>query len=768
SGYLQKAQEYLDEGRYSRARSYAERALDVEENEAASEMLARIGREESEAEAKERAEEKAREEARLEAEREEAARRQAEEEARRKQEAEELKARELERSLRERERREAREAKEKKRVDSLLSKARKYLYDEEYDQARKYSYMAREISPDNAEAAEIITMINKAEMFGATREIMRESSSRFDAAKEPAGGPDPYSRSDEKNWFQELLGLGKEKKDIELGGRYVKDKVYTMDECVQIALNRSQRMNMANKMVKLAEMRIWETRRELLPDVAFKYEISTGKITADGYNRHYRGNKYGFELKHTVFDGFSQFYETRQSQVNYEINLQERQKISNEVISDTKTAYYSLDKTRKALDIQDKLKNKVNEYHSIVERAYQQEVVSREEYLKVRGQNLQTDFQHTSAVEDLELAELILFQAMNLEPEDSIEIVPVERPKEYVQIGLENCYEVALANNPEFRIKEKYIDYYNFERKMVKAKGLPKIDFDGNFGAAIERYEPMFLPADYQSDKAGNPIRAHRGLESEWYAGVKGTLPIWGNTLEYNYVREKWAPTVSAFRGSETATSYFTFNLLDNLSHYSNLQEAKVGYERSKYEYLKAKKDLLVEVKENYFKYRKALLQVDVANSQYEHQKMLLDILEERRRFGEMEMSRIIEEYIKFSEYEFGLIAGDFDYFISLVNLNASLGIPNYFRSFQEDRQLEKFEHEFIGHIKRTPFAGGEVPEGKRISSRDRKKAESYLSKARGYLERNDKTRAIRYIQQALAVDPTNEEAREYLEYLEE
>ncbi|MBD3379677.1 MAG: hypothetical protein GF408_04360, partial [Candidatus Omnitrophica bacterium] len=85
SGYLQKAQEYLDEGRYSRARSYAKRALNVEENEAAREMIARIGREESLAEEKERAEEEARRRARQEEERRREAEREARERAERQQ-----------------------------------------------------------------------------------------------------------------------------------------------------------------------------------------------------------------------------------------------------------------------------------------------------------------------------------------------------------------------------------------------------------------------------------------------------------------------------------------------------------------------------------------------------------------------------------------------------------------------------------------------------------------------------------------------------------
>ncbi len=170
-----------------------------------------------------------------------------------------------------------------------------------------------------------------------------------------------------------------------------------------------------------------------------------------------------------------------------------------------------------------------------------------------------------------------------------------------------------------------------------------------------------------------------RGLEPEWYAGIKGSIPLWGNTVEYNYVREKWAPTVSSFRGTESATSYFTFKLLDDLAYFTNLQESRVGYERAKYEYLKAKKDLTVEVKELYFQYRKSILQIDVAEAQVQHQHMFVNVLEERRRFGEMENSKLIEEYIKLTENRYGLVQGYSDYFISVAGLNKAIGIPDYY-----------------------------------------------------------------------------------------
>jgi len=143
-------------------------------------------------------------------------------------------------------------------------------------------------------------------------------------------------------------------------------------------------------------------------------------------------------------------------------------------------------------------------------------------------------------------------------------------------------------------------------------------------------------------------------------------------------------------------TNYLSIKFLDDMAYFTNLAESRAGFESAKYEYLKYKKDLIVEVKETYFKYRKALLQMDVAKAQVEHQKMFVGVLEERRLFGEMELSKIIEEYEKFSEHQYGLIQGHANYFISLAELNKAIGVPDYFDPGHEDQEYGVWDAEII------------------------------------------------------------------------
>ncbi|MFH1798181.1 MAG: TolC family protein [Candidatus Omnitrophota bacterium] len=677
---LNKAQGELNKGREARAREYIRKAYAVknkgwedlenkdiwkEEAKEAKEAKRKAEREEKEAERQAEREEK---EAKRKAEKEE---KEAEKEAK-EAEKENKKSAKLAKELKTRL---AKEKIQEKKTKKYIKKAQAHLDKENYSEARQYAYKAREDSPENSELAEVITNIDKQEMFGEkkTKRIDRKQKSES-AVKRVEKTKNQFHAHDEgKGWTDHIAGIFKRK--TEEINKIQQGKTYTIDECKENALSRSQRMIMADKQVKLAEMRIWEARRELFPEVAGKVERSYGKIGIGEDTRHYQGEKYKVEVKQNLFDGMATWFSLRQAHANLEIVKLEREKVKNEIIEEVKKAYYNLDKTIKALAIQEDYQKRVNELYGIAEASFQQELIPKAEYLKVKGQNMQADFQRASSSEDINLAEMILFQALSLEPDQCIKIKLVEQPKGELSIGLENCYSLAMANQPEFRVKEKMIEYYDFERKIKKAKGWPKIDFNGSFGKAVETYQPTEVDTE------------QRDLSPEWYAGVKGSVPIWGNSFEYNYVREKWAPVFSTTRGTETATSYFSLKFLDDLSYFSDLQEARVGFESAKYEYLKAKNDLAVVVKESYFKYRKALLQISVTHAQVEHQSMFVKVLEERRRFGEMETSKVIEEYEKLAEHEYGLIRGETDYFISIAELNKAIGVDDYFEPESEGQE---------------------------------------------------------------------------------
>lgn len=683
------------------------------------------------------------------------------------------------RASKEEKRKELKRKREDAKIKENINKAKELLAKGDYKGARKHAYRAWEKIPHDTQVAVLLADINKTEMFGPEIQPISvpnpEEEGTVKDIKLPAD-KDPMKMYDEKKSVIEQMTdeiffrSGK----FELGEKEEPEKEYTIDDCVNIAVNNNQKIKAADEQVKLANLRVWEARRKFFPDVTAKIERGFGAIgggrpprpgnagggganqVLNAATRHYQGHKYAFEIKQTVFDGFETWYEIRQTQTNKKIIQLERQKTVNEVVADTKEAYYNLDKSNKAIKVQGKIKEEINDLYDVIDKGYQKEVVAQVDYLKVKGQSMQADFRYVSAREDRSLAEMILLQAMNMDPDKRINIKSLERPKKFISIGLQNCYNLAIANSPEVKIKKETIAYYQFSRKMAKAKGWPKFEFEGSFGEMYENFQPLDQPGD-TNPNTGTPgafnqdeYRAHRTPSPEWYAGITATLPIWGSTMEYKYVREVWAPTVSSFRGSESGTSYLEFRILDDLKYFSGLQQARASFENAKYDYMKAKQDVAVQVKELYFKYRKAMLQMNVADVQVAHQRMFVNVLEERRKYGEMDIPRLVEEYEKLGEYEFGILQADADYFISISELNKAVGVSDYFDPLEtEEYSAPPLE-----------VTGGKATLTKKT---DEKKIAKYIKRANRELEKKKFDKARKAAIKVLELDSSNAEARDLL-----
>jgi len=436
----------------------------------------------------------------------------------------------------------------------------------------------------------------------------------------------------------------------------------TIDECIDIAARSSLQLEIADKQLNLAEMRVWEAGRKLGPTIKGKWEETAGKVN----DRYYGGRKMLTEFSQPVFHGGELVFTLGQAKVNMEIVRNDYDRIKNELVLQVEKGYYSLDKAIKSLTIQDDLHEKASELNNIILRGYELGAINKIEYLNVFAKYSQINFQFISAQEDVLLAKLILQQAMSTE--DQLDIVAVENP-EIKNIDLDDCYTLGFANRPEMKINFLMVEYYLYEKKIMGARKWPKVDFMGAWGFAIEDYVWRDNVEGHRSNK----------FLPEWYWGFKASLPAFGNTVNYSFTKEKWQPVVSTTHGTESSTHTTSVSLLDSLNIYSDFVEADIGLNRAQQEYNKTKQEISLEIKEIFFKYKKAILQIEVAKHKLEYQKRQVDFIEAKSQMKEAPISNLLEEMIKLGEEEFSFLQAIADYYIAVKSLNKAVGIPGYF-----------------------------------------------------------------------------------------
>ena len=447
-------------------------------------------------------------------------------------------------------------------------------------------------------------------------------------------------------------------------------RLLTLDECIDIAIKNHLPLKAIKKSVKLAQWRLFEARRNLLPKVGVKMEEHTGQI----YGRRFYGKSTAVDLQQTLWHGGELMYTMMQAQTNLKIVNKEYARIKNELILQVKKGYYTLAKAKENFKLQKELLREVSRISDMVIKQFEAGVTANLELLNVNSQMNQVRFQYTSAKGDVEVAELILKQAMNMDTRERVDIeAPLVLNK--VDIDFNRVLADAMAYRPEMQISSMMIQYYIYEQKVARAKAWPKIDFIGSFGMAKEEY----ISKDSGPDVNGNTDPDQKMLQ-QWYAGVKCSIPLWGSTGEYSYTKEVWAPVVSAYRGTSTITNSYKFNFLDNLAQFSDKASADVDMDKARQEFIKTKQDVTLETKEGCFNYEKALMQLETAINKVKYQESDLELTKFRRQMDEAQDSNVIESLIKLAQEKFGYVQAISDCQIAIASISKAVGVPEYFK----------------------------------------------------------------------------------------
>lgn len=457
-------------------------------------------------------------------------------------------------------------------------------------------------------------------------------------------------------------------------------KILTMDECIEIAIKNHLPLKTAKKSVKLAEWRVFEARRNMLAKISIKMEEHSGKV----YQRHYYGKSTAVDIQQTVFHGGEYMYTMMQSQTNLKIASKEYARIKNDLILQVRKGYYTLAKAKENLKLQSVLSQDVSKIYEIVVKQFESGIGSNLELLNVSSQMNQIRFQFMSAKGDVEVAELILKQAMNVDTPERIDIVPENEFKK-ITIDYEKVLHDALVHRPEMQINSMMVQYYLYDQKIANSKSWPKIDFIGSFGMAKEE----FISKDQGVNPATGTVDSDQKMEQQWYAGVKCSIPLWGSTGEYSYTKEVWAPVVNTVKGTETITNSYKFNFLDNLAQYSDKFSADVDIDRAKQELIKTKQDITLEVKEACFNYEKALLQLDTAVNKMKYQEGDLELTKFKRQMDEAQDSNVIDSMIKLAQEKFGYVQSVSDCQIAIASLSKAVGIADYFKDTKIDNDAK-------------------------------------------------------------------------------
>ncbi len=458
------------------------------------------------------------------------------------------------------------------------------------------------------------------------------------------------------------------------------DKDQDLNEVISRALQVYTPAKAAKERITLANRRLLVAGRELFPAGAFNFEFRNGSLSGDAFV----GNDYHVNFNIPVFRGGILWNTFLREKAELRAAKKEYEGVLNEMVDEVAKAYFEYNRTFQVYEDKQKLLTEAQKKHELSQKKYKQSLISEIEYLNVESMSGQIQYDIETASQELELSKLELQRFLGLDIADEIQIAPLYNAQELIAKAtsskgeildvrksaitqsLDEFIDMAYQHRPELQVEAERLRSARLDEKVSRGAFLPRVDITMEFGELGESFERDSL------DPPHNP---------EWQAGFQISDNFFGNKAKYSFDHDENAPSVSQFlqgTGSRVSKRHFEIGILDGLKEWADLQEAKVKKLEQIIELEKKEQEVIREVKEAYFDFHKAEVQVESSLKRNQYRERLVKLADIRLGKAEIEISEYLQAQLDLADERSRLHQALADLAKAKSRLNRAIGVRDF------------------------------------------------------------------------------------------
>jgi outer membrane protein len=283
---------------------------------------------------------------------------------------------------------------------------------------------------------------------------------------------------------------------------YVFAQSYSLDDCVNIALENKKTILSATLGVKFAKKGLTGSYNNLLPYISFNannsrtnfpertsisgIDVRLNDFSLDTtYNKvdHYNNVSTGLILNQTLYNGGRNLNQVRQSQLNLEKAYLNERLIKTQVIQKVIQSYYSLLQAQKLFDVADKNLEMSTQQVELVEKQFKLGVVKKTDLLKAQVAQGQAKVDLLNKKTSLANFRRVLFNDMGLQ-DFGQEILASEKKWTFkIILSSTELLKSLKESNPSLLISAKQTELTNSNYKLIKGLRRPSINSSINYSA---------------------------------------------------------------------------------------------------------------------------------------------------------------------------------------------------------------------------------------------------------------------------------------------
>ncbi|NIN01247.1 MAG: TolC family protein [candidate division Zixibacteria bacterium] len=419
----------------------------------------------------------------------------------------------------------------------------------------------------------------------------------------------------------------------------VSPRMYSLDECIQLAEKHNANLIAAAQSYKAAKSRVWTGWGALLPrldsDLSYsrtvygpsefpRYDPLLGKVVLDTVGvRSSKGYRAQISAGQSWSLGGYNFYQIKEYNASRSVAKNEYELQRQELILNVKQAYFDVLKAKMLLEIQKEALRRASEQLKIAQTRYELGAASFSDVLKAKVQYGDAELALINADNSLKLAKARLNSWMGQNVDSPIDVEENLTVPEF-DYSYENAVKESMKQNP--RVKRAQSDLRAAEAYlgMTRSGFFPNLNLSGSYS--------------------------------------------WSNPEldQLKYIRERdysWSLSASV-----------SLNIFDNFGKNYNLSWAKAARNSKREDFSQTKREVALELKQAFLNVQQANEKINLTKEKVKSAREDLDLVQEKYNLGAANILELLDAEVSFKQAEADQVEALYDYNLAVAQFEKAMG----------------------------------------------------------------------------------------------
>lgn len=402
----------------------------------------------------------------------------------------------------------------------------------------------------------------------------------------------------------------------------------SIDECIQIALENSPLIAIAEGVVRKSEMDVGDAKANFFPDI----NLSGGYYINHNYNRfEWNSNHYELTLSAStqLFNSGRTYLDVERTDANLTSSREGYRITRMNLIMEVISRYYNLLKASQILDFRGRALEQKKYQLEFSKAQFELGMVPRADTLKARAalEGARVDLHEANG--ELLIRRAELNEVMGLDLDSTISIEDVEL-KELELPEFDSVLNVAYIERPDIKQQESSIAASKYSMMIAWINRLPSLTLTGGYSLNAERFAFEDLPLN----------RPNLDDNSDWSVGLVLSFPIFDGGVSSRTIRK-----------------------------------ANIDLNNARLEYKDLKRQAELEVKSAYISLETASKKIELTERQVASAEESYEAALGRYKNGLAPITEVIDAEVAFTEGKVNFINSKYDFLEARALLKRAIGV---------------------------------------------------------------------------------------------